>query len=186
MKQIGMSLLETQKREELQQEITAAYNESLEIDREKVMKQSRLSERMILHKNQVQIEPNLIDGHATLTVRHITLGLKVRNFSEDSSFDEIYSWVTSLTEEPEWFYLHEYTGIIILPSVKVYSAFINVYKIDRIECNAEVIDVLENGFKDSKQSIAPKNGCSSDARKLYPQGISSYEIFQQKRKENCQ
>lgn len=57
MKQIGMSLLETQKREELQQEITAAYNESLEIDREKVMKQSRLSERMILHKNQVQIEP---------------------------------------------------------------------------------------------------------------------------------
>lgn len=74
MKQIGMSLLETQKREELQQEITAAYNESLEIDREKVMKQSRLSERMILHKNQVQIEPNLIDGHATLTVRHITLG----------------------------------------------------------------------------------------------------------------
>ena len=107
---IGSSM----EREELKYEIDTAYYESLGVDRENDTRLAKLRERKAIHRNQVQDEPSLIDGHVTLTVRHITLGLKIRIFRDDCYFREIYSWVASLAEEPEWFHLRECTGKIIV------------------------------------------------------------------------
>lgn len=111
---VSSSLLgSSAERELLRQHIDKAFEESLMNDKEKSEQreeekseesdEGRLLALMKERESRVSEEPNLIDPHITIYVRHPTLGTKVRLFSPNATFCEVYDWIGSLSTRPEFF-----------------------------------------------------------------------------------
>lgn len=87
-----------QKRKELQQL------------QEKAMEQENLRRA---RKRKVPSEPDPSDPHVQVSVRHLTLGVQTRKFSNSCEVSAVYNWIGSLNPNPEHFTL-SMCGIPIL------------------------------------------------------------------------
>lgn len=75
----------TEERSSLLKEMDCAFSESERADQVKEQKKAeeelerkRLHNLMIERENRVELEPSLSEDHATITIRHVTLGNKTR------------------------------------------------------------------------------------------------------------
>eukprot|EP00111_Clytia_hemisphaerica_P014741 TCONS_00043449-protein len=99
----------SQERKDLKEEIDDALRKSEAADWEKANKSK---DEEVLKKLQqdrlsrVLPEPELIEEHTVISVRHKTLGTKRRLFPQNATFANVYDWVGSLSEIPKFFGLH--------------------------------------------------------------------------------
>uniref|UniRef100_A0A7M6DLE0 UBX domain-containing protein n=1 Tax=Clytia hemisphaerica TaxID=252671 RepID=A0A7M6DLE0_9CNID len=99
----------SQERKDLKEEIDDALRKSEAADWEKANKSK---DEEVLKKLQqdrlsrVLPEPELIEEHTVISVRHKTLGTKRRLFPQNATFANVYDWVGSLSERPKFFCLH--------------------------------------------------------------------------------
>ena len=120
----------TTERLALREEIDLAYEESAKIDQIKdaskqqeknahidiVNRRKKLREERaarVLPVSSIILHPTTV-----VQVRHISLGL-INCILKDSIMQNVYDWIGSLQEEPEFFSLHEYGGDELLATHKV-------------------------------------------------------------------
>lgn len=120
-------------RQSLSKEIYRSFNESYVIDQQKQsekekeeLKEKHLLALMEARKARLEVEPSLAEAHVIISVRHCTMGLKVRLFREDSTFVQVYDWIGSLSTRPQYFRIMDYKGAIISPDNELYSGVFNM------------------------------------------------------------
>ena len=94
------------KRQELQNEIDKAYNESLGIYQEERERKEYMEKAILLQerrKVRMLVEPGIEDDHVVILIRHLVLGTKRRFFRGDAKMNNIYDWMGSLSPEPMYF-----------------------------------------------------------------------------------
>ena len=124
-------------REVIRQEVDNAFQRSLELDTEKsksiendVNEELRLTELMNARKSKLQDEPTIFDDHVTVTVRHTILGNKIRFFNTNAKMTQIYDWIGSLNQKPEYFELLDFNGLCVSPDLSVTSGVFNMRETD--------------------------------------------------------
>ena len=120
----------TTERLALREEIDRAYEEFAKIDQ---IKDASKQQEEIAHIDIVNRRKKLREERAArvlpvssiilhpttvVQVRHISLGL-INCILKDSIMQNVYDWIGSLQEEPEFFSLHEYGGDELLATHKV-------------------------------------------------------------------
>ena len=94
------------KRQEPQNEIDKAYDESLGIDQEE-RERKKYKEKAVLlqerRKARMPVEPGIEDDHVVILIRHPVLGTKRRLFRGDAKMNNVYDWMGSLSPEPMYF-----------------------------------------------------------------------------------
>ena len=94
------------KRQEPQNEIDKAYNESLGIDQEERVRKEYKEKAVLLQerrKARMPVEPGIEDDHVVISIRHPVLGTKRRLFRGDAKMNNVYAWMGSLSPEPMYF-----------------------------------------------------------------------------------
>ena len=94
------------KREELQNEIDKAYNESLRIDQEERERKEYMEKAILLQerrKARMPVEPDIEDDHVVISIRHPQLGTKRRLFKGNAKMNNVYDWMGSLSPRPMYF-----------------------------------------------------------------------------------
>ena len=124
----------TQERSKVQEEQDKAYFDSLATDSRKVEERRDALEKEVLdvtrqeclryeRAKRVQAEPNIEEEHVIVLVRHLTLGTISRMFLKNSTMNQVYDWVGSLSLLPEYFRLvYPVSGEIVLPEKPVVEA----------------------------------------------------------------
>ena len=128
---ISSQLLGTnEEREMLRNEIDHAYCESLAKDMQKEKsnekyKQSK-SEQIFNNRENAAVlmeqgklrlipEPDLLEDHVVVSVRHTTRGIVRRLFLAKHTMNVVYDWIMSLQELPMYFNLINFKGDILKP-----------------------------------------------------------------------
>ena len=125
----------SKQREELKECIDKAYEESLAADQAKSSVNVVLVEEKEYYQNEnedahdlrktrnerLPKEPCASEPHCIVSVRHLSLGVLTRMFSENDYAYSIYDWIGSLTDSPQHFQLCTYSGQCMSPSDNVKS-----------------------------------------------------------------
>ena len=124
----------TQERLELREEQDKAYLDSLTVDSRKVVERRQALEEEVKNvtrqenlrserAQRVQAEPKIEDDHVIVLVRHLSLGSVSRMFLKNSTMNQVYDWVGSLSLLPEHFRLvYPLSGEVVLPERPVTEA----------------------------------------------------------------
>ena len=124
----------TQERSKVQEEQDKAYFDSLATDSRKVEERREALEKEVLdvtrqeclryeRAKRVQAEPNIEEEHVIVLVRHLTPGTISRIFLKNSTMNQVYDWVGSLSLLPEYFRLvYPVSGEIVLTKKPVVEA----------------------------------------------------------------
>ena len=88
------------------------------------MEQVRLMS--LMEPSRVEPEPDLSEPHVTISVRHISIGNKVRLFEATSLFQCVYDSVGSISLKPEPFELRDFNNSLLVPDSEVYSVSFNL------------------------------------------------------------
>ena len=94
------------KRQELQNEIDKAYNESPRIDQEERERKEYMEKAILLwqrRKARMPVESGIEDDHVVISIRRPVLGTKRRLFRGDAKMNNVYDWMGSLSPEPIYF-----------------------------------------------------------------------------------
>ena len=125
----------------LSEEIQSAFENSLASDKKKdqvkldqEIEEGRLLAVMESRKSRVEPEPDLSEPHVTISIRHCSIGNKVRLFKAESLFHSVYDWVGSLLMQPEHFEIKDYKGCLLVPDSQVYSGSFNM-----VEANCPIL-----------------------------------------------
>ena len=118
----------------LRDEITRAFNESLESGMEKENKKRELEHikeqqmQLMLHrKARVKEEVSYADPRVMVTKRHITFNCdKSRAFEEGATMVKVYDWIGSLSPVPEYFEIVEYKRLLVPPDMEAQSGIYNM------------------------------------------------------------
>ena len=97
------------KRQELQNEIGKAYNESLGTDQEERERKEYMEKAILMQerrKARMPAEPGIEDDHVVISIRHPVLGTKRRLFRGDSKMNNVYDWMGSLSPEQMYLSFH--------------------------------------------------------------------------------
>ena len=152
---------ECTERKRLREEISKAFEESLEADRKKdrivnveaSTNDSNVVDDLIQLKRsreeRVLKEPSLHDDHVTISIRHSSLGTKVRLFHAKSVFQQVYDWVGSLALRPKHFTLKDYKGFFVSPDKVVMSGSFNMCECDEPILMSPTGSVAFTGFSTS-------------------------------------
>ena len=81
---------------------------------------------MEARKARLVIKPSLAEAHVIISVRHCTMGLKVRVFREDSIFLQVYNWIGSLSTRPQYFRIMDCKGAVCKFRPKMNNEQINM------------------------------------------------------------
>ena len=110
-------------RSNLRQQQDVEYLQSLTKDQEKENeKRKELQSEQGLHRARlakVVYEPDMNEPHVTVSVRHVTLGVKTRRFPLSCLISSIYDWVGSLSPYPAHFTLSSCNMPSLDPSLPV-------------------------------------------------------------------
>lgn len=90
----------------------------------------RLENLKEIRRNRVLPEPALDEPHATILVRHVSMGTQTRIFTSASTFSQVYDWIGSLKSRPEFYYLKKYNGDVISPSDPIESGSYNMTEVE--------------------------------------------------------
>ena len=124
----------TQERLKVQEEQDKAYFDSPATDSRKVEERREALEKEVLdvtrqeclryeRAKRVQAEPNIEEEHVIVLVRHLTIGTISRMFLKNSTMNQVYDWVGSLSLLLEYFRLvYPVSGEIVLPEKPVVEA----------------------------------------------------------------
>ena len=83
----------SRKRQELQNEIDKAYNESLRIDQKERERKEYMEKAILLQERRnvrMPVEPDIEDDHVVILIRHPVLGTKRRLLRGEAKMDNIY------------------------------------------------------------------------------------------------
>lgn len=157
----------------LNNDISHAYEESLQIDREKdnikrtdVDNQNRKEELRESREHLVPDEPDLFSPHIVVLVRHQQYGIVKRIFPEEVNMSSVYHWIGSLSPNPENFSLCESPDVAILPNRPV-------AQVKSVLCMQTYEEVEKNGtFLLDNQIISIE-----DRRKVQLKDLPSAEGF---------
>ena len=84
------------KRQELQNEIDKADNESLRIDQKERERKEYMEKAILLQerrKARTPVEPDIEEDHVVISIRHPALGTKRRLFRGDAKMSNVYDWL---------------------------------------------------------------------------------------------
>lgn len=124
----------SQERLKVREEQDKAYFDSLAADSRMVEERREALEREVVdvtrqeslryeRAQRVAGEPNIEEEHVIILVRHLTLGMISRMFLKNSTMNQVYDWVGSLSLLPEHFRLvYPVSGEIMLPEKPVVEA----------------------------------------------------------------
>ena len=83
------------------------------------------------HEAKLNPEPSIDEDHVVVTVRHPSLGTKIRLFNSACKMIQVYHWVGSLENEPEFYELQDFSRVTIYPSDDVSSGVFKIIETDR-------------------------------------------------------
>ena len=121
----------TQERLELREEQDKAYLDSLTVDSRKVVERRQALEEEVknvtrqenLRSERAQRVLKIEDDHVIVLVSHLSLGSVSRMFLKNSTMNQVYDWVGSLSLLPEHFRLvYPLSGEVVLPERPVTEA----------------------------------------------------------------
>ena len=188
-------------RKRLREEMNKAYEESLEADRKKdriVNVDASTNEINVVdeeHSNfdliklrksreeRVLEEPSLNDDHVTISIRHTSLGTKVRLFHAKSVFQQVYDWVGSLDLRPKHFILKDYKGFFVSPDKVVMSGSFNMSECDKPIPMSPTGSVAFTGFSTSTRLF---NEHFAELQEIRESECEMYskELYAEVRREN--
>jgi len=132
----------SEERLQLREELDRVYESSLSADIEKERLEKLRQER----EARVLPEPQLDEDIATVTIRHCTLGSKVRLFRTSDKAVQVYDWIGSLQTKPEFFKITDYKHQLISPDSTVSSGTFNMSVVDHPVPQSPSSEVAFVGF----------------------------------------
>ena len=163
----------TEERDILRNEMDRAYCKSLAKDMEKEKsnekyKQSK-SEQIFNNRENAAVlmeqrksrsipEPDLLEDHVVVSVRHTTRGIVRRLFLAEHTMNVVYDWIGSLQELPMYFNLIDFKGDILKPfeSAGDVKSALNMAECDNPPSLEEDEEITMSGFSAS-ESIPVKD-----------------------------
>lgn len=102
--------------QENQKQLNEEQQQKVEKEKRRKEEEERLENLKKIRRNRVVAEPGLHEPHATILVRHVSMGTQTRIFISDCTFSHVYDWIGSLSSRPEFYHLRKYNGDLISPS----------------------------------------------------------------------
>ena len=109
-------------------------------------------------KSRLIPEPDLVEDHVVVSVRHTTRGIVRRLFLAEHTMNVVYDWIGSLQELPMYFNLINFKGEILKPfeSVRDVKSVLNMAEYDNPSSSEEDEEITMSGFSAS-ESIPVKD-----------------------------
>ena len=80
--------------------------ERIETENRKKLTEEHLEDLRRRRESRVSSEPDIVEDHVVVCVRHVDLGVITRAFRPQERMNAVYDWIGSLQKRPEHFRFH--------------------------------------------------------------------------------